>query len=53
MTLTRGERIMWTLFIRMTKSEKLLNLKENHLQIAAAFQKEYDRRKKIFKEIEE
>ena len=52
MTLTRIERLGWTIRIRVTKSEELLRQKENHLEISEAYQREYDRRKKVFNDKE-
>ena len=53
MTLNKFERLLWTISIRGTKSENLLKNRDKHTEIAQAYQREYDRRKKIFKEIEE
>jgi len=42
------DKLTWTFVIRLTKLEKLIPKRIYHSEIALAYQREFDRRKKIF-----
>ena len=42
------DKLTWTFVIRLTKLEKLIPKKIYHAEISQAYQREFDRRKKIF-----
>ena len=42
------DKMTWTFIIRLTRLEKLIPKRSYHLEIALAYQREFDRRKKIF-----